>query len=408
MPAASASRTPTTPACCSSTARRGPTATPTSSVPWWAVVLGQLRRAAHCRVRRRQLPEPAASATTTSPVARHDDLIFGQLGNDVIQGDGGDRVRRRRQRPPHVGASRTPRRLRRARVCDLVGAARPSCAELRGGHGRPGLHRGRRRQRHHVRRPRPGRHPRRQLRLLQPDHADHRPDGADILFGGAGYQRPSNGQRRRPRRADTARPRRRHDRRRQRPDHPDRRHQPHRRRARPTKYVSFVYDNGYGEQIVVRGVTLLDYTPGGPDFRPDLFHTNSRTRGGPRRRPGRRATRCTVRRRRHHLHRRGQRHRLRRRRRRRHHRRLGQRLDLRRHRPGRRPRRRRPHLHQPQHRDRRHGSRRSLHRERGRHLLQRAALRHPRLLADRPGHAASATATSSTSTSPRRARCRRR
>ena len=37
------------------------------------------------------------------------------------------------------------------------------------------------------------------------------------------------------------------------------------------KYVSFVYDNAYGEQIVVRGVTLLDYTPGGPDFRPDLF-----------------------------------------------------------------------------------------------------------------------------------------
>ena len=29
-------------------------------------------------------------------------------------------------------------------------------------------------------------------------------------------------------------------------------------------------------KIVVRGVTLLDYTPGGPDFRPDLFNlTNS-------------------------------------------------------------------------------------------------------------------------------------
>ncbi|HEY3485121.1 MAG TPA: hypothetical protein VGK49_07045, partial [Ilumatobacteraceae bacterium] len=39
----------------------------------------------------------------------------------------------------------------------------------------------------------------------------------------------------------------------------------------PRNYVSFVYDDGYGEQLVVRGVTLLDYTPGGPDYRPDLF-----------------------------------------------------------------------------------------------------------------------------------------
>ncbi len=41
-------------------------------------------------------------------------------------------------------------------------------------------------------------------------------------------------------------------------------------------YVSFNYDNpafGYDPdlKIVVRGVTLLDYTPGGPDLRPDLF-----------------------------------------------------------------------------------------------------------------------------------------
>ncbi|MGH3368813.1 MAG: hypothetical protein ACRDPR_02330, partial [Nocardioidaceae bacterium] len=38
-----------------------------------------------------------------------------------------------------------------------------------------------------------------------------------------------------------------------------------------TKYVSFVYDDAYGSAIVVRGITLLDYTPGGPDFRPDRF-----------------------------------------------------------------------------------------------------------------------------------------
>src|SRR4029079_7906414 len=41
------------------------------------------------------------------------------------------------------------------------------------------------------------------------------------------------------------------------------------------RYVRFVYDNyssaiGYDEngKIVVRGVTLIDYTPGGPDFLP--------------------------------------------------------------------------------------------------------------------------------------------
>jgi Ca2+-binding RTX toxin-like protein len=38
------------------------------------------------------------------------------------------------------------------------------------------------------------------------------------------------------------------------------------------KYVTFNYDNySATAKLVVRGVTLLDYTPGGPDFRPDLF-----------------------------------------------------------------------------------------------------------------------------------------
>ena len=44
-------------------------------------------------------------------------------------------------------------------------------------------------------------------------------------------------------------------------------------------YVSYVYDDAYDDpntaevegEIVVRGVTLLDYTPGGPDFHPELF-----------------------------------------------------------------------------------------------------------------------------------------
>jgi len=52
------------------------------------------------------------------------------------------------------------------------------------------------------------------------------------------------------------------------------------------RYLSFVYDdsdtagvntpgaNHPTSKLVVHGTTLLDYTPGGPDFRPDLFNTN--------------------------------------------------------------------------------------------------------------------------------------
>ena len=36
------------------------------------------------------------------------------------------------------------------------------------------------------------------------------------------------------------------------------------------KFLSFQYDLGV-QKVIVRGVTLLDYTVGGPDFRPDLF-----------------------------------------------------------------------------------------------------------------------------------------
>jgi hypothetical protein len=36
-------------------------------------------------------------------------------------------------------------------------------------------------------------------------------------------------------------------------------------------YVNFNYDNYGNERIIVRGVELLDYTPGGPAFHPDLF-----------------------------------------------------------------------------------------------------------------------------------------
>src|SRR5215203_5339416 len=36
-------------------------------------------------------------------------------------------------------------------------------------------------------------------------------------------------------------------------------------------YVTFNYDDYGPMKMVVRGIILLDYTPGGPDFRPDLF-----------------------------------------------------------------------------------------------------------------------------------------
>ena len=189
----------------------------------------------------------AASATTTSPAARRHDLIFGQLGDDVVQGDGGiesafARDRSRRRRAAH-------RRLRTptgcgtgpCRVCDYVGRSTiasfdPTDGEdyiegdggndvVFGGLGQDDIIGGssdffastRRTTRWtaRTRRRGPG------------------PDGDDLLFGGAG-------QTRRPRRrlaagtdpADRPRPRRRHHRRRQRPDHPDRRHQRHRREGR--------------------------------------------------------------------------------------------------------------------------------------------------------------------------------
>ena len=39
----------------------------------------------------------------------------------------------------------------------------------------------------------------------------------------------------------------------------------------PNRYVTFNYDNYGAVKILVRGVSYLDYTPGGPDFRPDRF-----------------------------------------------------------------------------------------------------------------------------------------
>ena len=79
-------RTPTRAARSSPTASRRPTATP-NDTPWWAEydVTNLWQDFAD---RQRHARGPAASATTTSPAARRNDLILGELGNDTIQGDG--------------------------------------------------------------------------------------------------------------------------------------------------------------------------------------------------------------------------------------------------------------------------------------------------------------------------------
>ena len=163
-----------------------------------------------------------------------DDEIFGELGNDVIQGDGSIDIA--------VGATRLGR-------WHVVGPAL-----CRGGDRRRRLHRGQRRQRRDLRQPWPGRHHRRQLESLQPDDPARRPDGSDLIFGGAGTES----------RNETG-------------NVVDEGDLSHGRDAdmilgdngnifRIVGTSGFNYDNGYGEQIVVRAAQLLDYTPGGPDY----------------------------------------------------------------------------------------------------------------------------------------------
>ena len=174
-----------------------------------------------------------------------------------------------------------------------------------------------------------------------------RPDGADLIFGGAGT-------RHRPQRLAATRPA-----------------SGHARDADAIvgdngnifrlvgtngvdtgAYLTFNYDN-YPRRdcrIIPRAVQLLDYTPGGPDSRRRRSRAGRRRdqpgHGHPRHRRRRRGPR-RVRRRRHLRHGR-QRRAVRRRPGRQHRRRLRRRLDLRRHRRRRHPRRRRPHLRQPQ------------------------------------------------------------
>ena len=196
-----------------------------------------------------------------------------------------------------------------------------------------------------------------------------RPDVGDIIFGGAGAQVARNATRCRPARSPRTRT----------PATPT--------RSSATTATSYRLVAGSGAPPAWRRPAASSASPttttastaeadhpgrhaarlhdGGPDRRPDLFGgsqtqraehaarrtATSPTHHGPDPDLGRRRGPRRVRRR-HRLRRRRQRRRVRRRRRRRPHRRLGPRLDLRRHRHRRHPRRRRPHLHQPQRPDR--------------------------------------------------------
>ncbi|WP_206521912.1 hypothetical protein [Mesorhizobium sp. M7A.F.Ca.CA.004.04.1.1] len=203
------------------------------------------------------------------------DELLGQLGHDVVQGDGG--IELAFAGTSHVGASRTS-----AGVTDPIGpltviasftAATDGQDYIEGGGGDDQIFGG----------------------LGQDDliggsssffsliDPNMRPDGDDYIFGGAGIEidrnddnLPNDGTLANSRFARDA-------------DsmigdngnivrivgvnHTD---------INPTGaagqqlYVQFNYDvndpaRAGGERLVVRGIHLLDYTPGGPDFRPDLF-----------------------------------------------------------------------------------------------------------------------------------------
>ncbi|HET9216448.1 MAG TPA: hypothetical protein VFR18_05690, partial [Terriglobia bacterium] len=204
------------------------------------------------------------------------DQIFGQLGHDIVQGDGG--IDTAFTGTSHVGASRTS-----GGVSDPLGPLTVSASTelptdgedyIEGGGGNDIIFGG----------------------LGQDDLAggsssffslndpNERPDGDDYIFGGAGlqvdrdgdtntntYDLPSDGTtatQRHARDADTIVGDNANIIRIVGTNHVD--VNPGGNLAIP-QYLSFNYDNYGTMKIIVRGVTLLDYTPGGPDFQPDLF-----------------------------------------------------------------------------------------------------------------------------------------
>ncbi len=215
-------------------------------------------------------------------------MIFGQLGNDVIQGDGG--IALAHAATSHAGASRTPDGCvltttagdnpTHAGTCDLIGdldlvpsfdAQTDGQDYIEGGGGNDIVF----------------------GNLGQDDIVGgssdffslttpaHRPDGADLIFGGSGTNADRNDTGGVP--LGAVPPTNAHSR------DADTVVGDNGRIVRivgvtstdvcgtdgctgsEPRYVSFGYDDSYGEQLVVRGVHLLDYTPGGPDFRPDRF-----------------------------------------------------------------------------------------------------------------------------------------
>lgn len=204
--------------------------------------------------------------------AQHDQ-IFGQLGNDVILGDG--TILGAFTGESRVGAARQP-----GDASDPLGPLSVVAMEelatdgedyIEGGGGDDQIFGG----------------------LGQDDlvggsssffsltSPDSRPDGADYIFGGSGRQIARNAG------WDPANPNAAPDRTQHAPDSDaivgdngnivrivgvngvDVNTVP---ATAGQNYVRFNYDNyAGGQRIVVRGVELLDYTPGGPDFRPDLF-----------------------------------------------------------------------------------------------------------------------------------------
>jgi Ca2+-binding RTX toxin-like protein len=160
-----------------------------------------------------------------------DDAIFGELGNDVIQGDGSIDL------PHDVGASRNG--LGELMVFASVENSTDGADYIEGNGGNDVIF-GNLGQDDII----GG-----SSNLFSLADRTQRPDGADLIFGGAGI--------------DVARS--------------DLGDGIHGRDAdmilgdngniyRIVGTTGFNYDNGYGEQIVVRAAALLDYTPGGSDY----------------------------------------------------------------------------------------------------------------------------------------------
>jgi Ca2+-binding RTX toxin-like protein len=270
------------------------------------------------------------------------DTMFGQLGDDLMQGDGSLSAAPNDSKGlfdfTDTGTAPgywSPDRSELGEGAPLQRAREP-------GHRRRRLPGRQRRPRHPVRRPRAGRHDRRQLRTLRTDHARDAPR----------RRRHPVRRRRQPGPREPQRWRQWHRRRQRRPE-PRRRRRLHARRQRQR----LPHRQSGGHRFPALDLRHPGLQQRHRRARHAVAGLHTRRPGLRRRQPGAgpRGRRLAARRvRQRHPARHGrQRRAFRRRARRRPDRRLWPRLDQRRHRPGRRDRRRRPHPHQPQrlHRD---------------------------------------------------------